>query len=321
MTIAVAITLAVPGGPSRFILATDTRTTLRSEDPALGDRADDAIKSFALGEKIGAVWSGDGPVVLEAAEAARSIATMHEVNARQHGLSAAPLDFFNTVRLFAYFFDRLYQKRSWVRTTDAIVAGFWRDGTPALALLNAHREQDTRVAFYCHGTAGSLLATTGPDVACARIVESVSHCSLKGESEWTSRVLGAVFHNIDHGAETTIGGTLSVAYCQFDSPMFWPWVSYRGRRFLRGFDLTDAVPILPPTALRVDYDQSWHASAELGSVGTTTPRESPANLVSASPVSQLITDQSLFTLLPEPPHPAASSLSAADVCHVRLSRR
>jgi hypothetical protein len=300
VTLAIATTLVEPNQPNRFLLAADARTVftdLRGKEDS-SQTADVAIKTYSLGQRVGAVGAGDGLSIMTAAEMTRGVVATHEAHALAvSGQGASAVDFFNTVRLFSYFLDRIDRERNFAARCDVAVAGFWNNGFPGIARVTTRQHRTTRTAFWGHRRAGSLISVVGRDTARERVVDALKASLAGGESRWLERVLAAIQYCVDIEGETSVGGGVSVAYCELAGSIVWPWVITGGRKFLRGFELTSSVPGIPSGALQVDVDRSWHAASEI----VQRPEASESDAVGmAFDVEEWVPAAKLFEFVPEP---------------------
>src|SRR5262245_50163103 len=106
-----------------FLIAADRRLST-SENIS----SDMAIKVYSLGSHVGAVTAGSGLSCATAAELTREVVDDH---ARL--TPDAPVSFYNTARLFAYFLDRVDRQNQWSQGCEVVLAGFLDNGAPVLA--------------------------------------------------------------------------------------------------------------------------------------------------------------------------------------------
>jgi hypothetical protein len=252
MTIAVAATFLSPEGRSGFLLAADARAS-RDEE-----HADTGIKTFALDSRVGAIESGDALSSATAIEMTRAVIADH--NTIQ---PTTPFTFFNTVRVFSFFFDRIVQGRWHDSSSEVILAGFLQNGRPALASVKANHGDRTRVHLYSHVQPGSLIALTGQNEAKEQILLALRRAYDEDETSWPDRTASAIWYLSCHEGMPAIGGGVALAICRGAGCVTWPLISIAGRVFLRGLDVTDCYrDDTEKKPIVLEYDETWHALAD-----------------------------------------------------------
>jgi hypothetical protein len=217
-----------------------------------------AIKTYSLGPRSGAVAAGNALSVGTAAELTRSIAEDHD-RLSPH----ASINFYSTVRLFAYFLNQAENANPWSQGSEVALAGFLSNRSPALAKIVTRPSEKTEVHCYAPKQPGSLILMVGQRDAKEQIFSAIQRAFEELGSHWIERAVGTIAYLCQHEGEHTIGGAPSVAICTRDGPMYWPFVVIDGKTYLRGFDVTKSVP--PSSGdhwLHLPYDQTWHSQAD-----------------------------------------------------------
>ena len=117
---------------------------------------DTAIKTYALDRTTGAVVAGNALSVASAVELTRGIADDH--NRLSPNL---PINFYSTVRLFAFFLDQIEQRSPWSEGSEVVLGGFLSNGMPALAKVYTGPSRRAEVHLYSHSHSGSLMLFVG----------------------------------------------------------------------------------------------------------------------------------------------------------------
>ncbi|MBI3202062.1 MAG: hypothetical protein HYZ29_11010 [Myxococcales bacterium] len=260
MTIGFAATSLTQTGAS-LLLAADCRYSIAS------DATDTGIKTHALDRSTGAVVAGNALSVASAVELTRGIA--HDHNRLKPDL---PINFYSTVRLFAFFLDQIERRSPWSNGSEVVLVGFLSNGVPALAKVFTGPSRRAEVHLYSHRHSGSLMLFVGQRDGKEQIVSSVRRALQDGGPHWVERAVGAIAYLCEHEGEHAIGGAPSVAICRRGGVLHWPVVVMGDQTFLRGFDITPMAPPFAPVAgderLHIRYDQGWHAGADQSRVPT-----------------------------------------------------
>lgn len=252
MTIGFAATLLREDGASSFLIAADCRYS------ADNSFTDTGVKTHALDLTTGAVVAGNALSVASAVEMTRGIADDH--NRIQ---PKSPINFYSTVRLFAYFLDQIEKQSPWSRGCEVALAGRLTNGMPALAKVITRPARPSEVHIYAHKAPGSLFLFVGQREGKEQIFAAVGQALKVGGDDWINRAIGTIAYLCEHEGEHTIGGAPSVALCPHQGVLHWPFVVMNNRTFLRGFDISAACPPSPhfedDQRLHIHYEQNWHA--------------------------------------------------------------
>lgn len=249
MTIGIAITY-LDHEKRTFFLAGDSRGS--TDD----DHTDFVIKTYALGERCGAIGAGHALSFAAAAEMTRGVA--EDANRLSPD---KPINFYSTVRLFAYWLNKLDGSKGWSRGCEVAIAGFLESGQPCIAKVVTTPERPTEVFFYTHVHPGALVVLVGNTDA-KRVLCRCIYRALVSAEDWLSRVCSTIWYLNEHESNTMskIGGGVAIAVCPTQSRMVWPLVYVEGRAFLRGLEVTGLVSPEPPEdAVVLNYDQTWHS--------------------------------------------------------------
>jgi hypothetical protein len=221
-----------------------------------GGSADTAIKTYSLGSRTGAVAAGNALSVATAAELTRGIAEDNDRLA-----PTLPMTFYNTVRLFSFFLNKVERASTWSKGCEVVVAGFTANGNPALAKVVTRRSERAVVYLYAPKQAGSLVLMVGQQSAKEQIAAAAARAFASGES-WMERATSTIWYLSKHEGEPTIGGGPSVAMCPRDGVVYWPVVTVDERTYLRGFDITETVVHPQDDYVRIRYDEGWHTETD-----------------------------------------------------------
>lgn len=255
MTIGFAATLLRADGASAFLLAADCRYSARRSS------TDTGIKTHALDRTTGAVVAGDALSVASAVEMTKGIADDH--NRMQ---PESPINFYSTVRLFAFFLDQIEKQSPWSEGSEVALAGRLTNGMPALAKVVTRPTKPSEVHIYAHKVPGSLFLFAGQREGKEQIFAAVGQALKAGGDDWINRAIGTIAYLCEHEGERTIGGGPAVAICPQQGVLYWPFLVMNNRTFLRGFDVSAACPPSPQfegdERVHVHYDQNWHAAVD-----------------------------------------------------------
>jgi len=247
MTIGFASTHLNPG-EAAFLLVADCRFS------AAGETATDrGLKTLSSGRQTGAVAAGHVLTMSTAAEMTRGIVDDHDRNTE-----ANPAGFFETVRLFSYFLNDL-SKGSNNRACEVVIAGFLRNGNPALAKVITRVGRPTLATLYTHRQRGALISFIGEPIAKVPLMNAIRSGFDRGSLHWVKYATGAIWHLSQDPRRRGIGGAPSVAICGSGGHLYWPFVELAGRLYLRGFDVTDARADIFGDIFTVPYDRQWHS--------------------------------------------------------------
>jgi hypothetical protein len=249
MTIGFAATLVVDGRCS-FIMVADSRASAEDQ------KSDLALKTYSLDQRVGAVGAGNAVSCITAIEITRDIVADH--NRLQPD---KPINFYSTVRLFAYFLDKADGDRAWSAGSEVVLVGFLSNGNPAMAKIITRPGEKTEAYLVAQTQPGALVMMVGKSDAKAQIAAALNESFAAPGLGWADRAAGTIWYLCQHDGEPNIGGGLSVGVCPADEVMYWPVVGVGDRTFLRGIEMTGVVA---PTArsLTLTYDESWHAGVD-----------------------------------------------------------
>jgi hypothetical protein len=238
-----------------FLIAADSRYSIDAQS------ADIAPKTYALGRKVGAVAAGSALSVGAAAEITRGIAEDHDRLSPQ-----APINFYSTVRLFAFCLDRVESENPWTPGSEVVLAGFLANGSPALAKILTRKGARTEAYCYAPKRRGSLIAMVGQQDAKEQLAATVSRAFKEGRqhwAQWLGRAAATIWYLAKHEGVPSIGGTPSVAVCSPREDIFWPLVVIGGRKYLRGIDVTESVrDSNVEGTLHIRYEEAWHSETD-----------------------------------------------------------
>jgi hypothetical protein len=223
-----------------------------------GQSADMALKTYALGRQVGAVAAGSALSVGAAAELTRGVADDHDRLQQDK-----PINFYSTVRLFAFCLAKVERENPWSSGSEVALAGFLENGSPSIAKVVTRRGQPTEVFLYAPRQCGSLIAFVGDAEAKSLLVAGVARTLGEGQQFWTERATAMIWYLSKHEGAASIGGGPAVAVCARGKNIHWPIVTVDGRTYLRGFDITESTP--NPTGdgiVRLTYDEAWHSETD-----------------------------------------------------------
>ena len=288
MTIGFAATIEVPGRGWGWVLAADSRTSLPDA------QADIGMKTYSIGERVGAVGAGN------ALSCATAIDMTRETTAASRG---QPRGFFNIVRAFAFFLDAVERERIWSDGCEVVLAGFLENGNPALAKIVSAPGRDTAVFVLAQTQPGVLLTLVGQSDAKEQIVSAMVRSLTERVETWMARAAGTIWYLCRHEGERTIGGGISLMACAPGEPAYWPFVEVDGKRYWRGMDITGDPS--EGDVVELQYDESWHARVD---ENRTLPpqREGTGYVCVADCARNIVNASSLFELVHDPPELASA---------------
>jgi len=255
MTIGFAATILRGDGSWAFLLAADCRYSTSQSF------TDTGIKTHALDRTTGAVVAGNALSVASAVEMTRGIADDHNRLQPQ-----APINFYSTVRLFAYFLNRIEQESPWSQGCEVALVGRLSNGMPAIAKVTTRPSAKAEVHIYAHKVPGSLFLFVGQREGKEQIFLAVRRAFESGRGDWLERAVGTIAYLCEHNGQSTIGGSPAVAVCSFPGVLHWPILVMDNRTYLRGFDITSTSPPSPAfegdQRIHLHYDQAWHAAVD-----------------------------------------------------------
>ncbi|HEX4334531.1 MAG TPA: hypothetical protein VH062_01385 [Polyangiaceae bacterium] len=242
-------------GEASFLLAADCRLSFGHAKANVG------IKTYALGPRVGAVAAGNALSASTAAELTRGISEDHD--------RAEPdkrINFYSTVRLYAYLLNRVELDNPWSDGCEVAIAGFLSNGTPALAKVTTAPSRRAEVHLYAPKRFGSLILMVGRADAKEQIFGAIARDLRESGARWIAKAVGTIAYLCEHEGERTIGGAPSVAVCSQAGPVYWPLVVDGDRTYLRGLDITEYAPASKPfpgdDRLHLQYDQTWHSQVD-----------------------------------------------------------
>ncbi len=95
----------------------------------------------------------------------------------------------------------------------------------------------------------------------AQVAASMSR-TFQESGSWVARATATILYLSKHEGEPTIGGAPSVAVCQRQGRIEWPFVVVDGRTYLRGFDVTETGVKSGPGVIEIAYEEDWHSEVD-----------------------------------------------------------
>lgn len=250
MSLGFAAIAWVPPTPPTFIVAGDSRISLGE-----GHKSDAGIKTYELGGRTAAVAVGSALSAIHAAETVRTIVENHNRRTPERRLG-----FYDTTRLFAFFLKRAANSQG--AACEIAIAGFLNSQVPVLALVHATPERN-RVVFQSVEQGAKAALAIGVHEGSRVLTQGLAFVQREGKPIMAPG-LSLLWYIAHHpGAFNSIGGGLSVGICTADADsVSWPIIEIAGRRFLRGFDVTDSYRPNWPPPVGIEYDDDWCESCD-----------------------------------------------------------
>ena len=251
MTIAIAYALREEPESVGFWLAADARLTL---DRTLSV-TDTFVKTIDLVDGVAMVIAGGTLPSTAAAELIRPLVNGHNRTPGQERVS-----FYDICRSFAYFARRIYLESGSETESDAVLCGFYRDGSPGLA----HFRLKAGVAHFYKPPRGGRCGVVIGDVTLRPLVElAISRARARGNG--FDGVMSLLYTIIKHGGKPyrSVGGGIAFGYCEGpDQPVQWPTVEIDDEIFLRGIHVNQFMQTSWKTPFKVALNQDFATDIE-----------------------------------------------------------
>jgi hypothetical protein len=245
MSLGFAAAAWIAPNPPLIMVAADSRLSFRDGEPS-----DTGIKTYELGGQTAMVAAGHAMPAIHAAETVRPIVENHN----RHNVPRQ-MGFYDTTRLLAFFLKRAASPVN--ATCEIAVAGFLNSEVPAIARIVVSPQRN-RVFFQSVDQGIKIAMAVGGSGAPSNLLMQGFAASTRENDRIVVTGLSLLWYIAQHPAFATIGGGLSVGTCSAPDRYFsWPVIEIAGRRFLRGFDVTESYRPTWPEPIRIDYDQTW----------------------------------------------------------------
>lgn len=248
MTIAAAYALRDDNVNGYWTVA-DSRLTV-------GPKATDTfVKTIDLADGVALTVAGSTLASTAAAELIRPLIAGHN---RTPGFER--ISFYDTSRIFAYFARKIYLELGRDDESDALLCGFYRDGSPGIAHFELHRG---RVHFYKPPRGGRCGVVIGADHV--RPMIRLAFARTRGLRDGFDRFISLIYTIIVHeGAPYSgIGGGIAFGFCDGpELPVQWPILQIDSERFYRGFSVRGFERPTWQAPILVKLDQEFSAMIE-----------------------------------------------------------
>jgi hypothetical protein len=237
-----------PEGHRDVYVAADTRISLGPHT------VDAGLKTYELGDRCAMVAAGAALPPMTAADLTRSLVEGHNRS------SSTKVGFFNTVRILSILLLRV--AKPYNANCRVAVAGFLRDGSPCLALIQIS-PQLNKVCFRKAIEGASAAFPVGDDNAARLLLTAMAAARAENRSPLGAALNMLIYIAKHEGMWESVGGALSLGACSAGAQAFeWPIVRVHDRYLWRGIDVTDHYGAGWPTAAPINYDESWCAKVD-----------------------------------------------------------
>lgn len=282
MTLASALALRTDSGANLLLTFTDSRLILGKGMDSAPAWTDTVIKAVGLGPRSVVLMAGSTTLpVITAAEGARGLIANANVN--RLAQLASPMSLLEEARQFLSFHQCCFKSmpHSASHRTQAVMAGFFADGTPGLVKVS-NLDDSASFEVFRPTNGGFAVATIGDPYFSGIATQAICEALLRRPSGQAliSSVASVFWDVIYHEGVAGIGGGLCVGMCSPKHSCWqWPMVTLEGAAFYRGLPISEVPAEWMPSAISIRRDQALFAALERKCPQEGYPAQYPSPIV------------------------------------------